>query len=133
MSLLLDADGTVSGSLMISTLSPLFKTNKQKQSSGVWIWFSSVQSLSYVPLFGSHGLQHARPPCPSPTPRLNPNPHPLSRRGHPTISSSVFPFFFCPQPFPPSGSFQTSQLFPSGGQSIGVSASTSVFPMNTQD
>ena len=77
--------------------------------------------------------QHARPPCPSPTPRVHPNPHPSSWRCHPTISSSVIPFSSCPQSFPASGSFQMSQLFPSGGQGIGVSASISVLPMNTQD
>ena len=79
-----------------------------------------------------HELQHARPPCPSPTPRVHSNPCPLSRWCHPTISSSVVPFS-CPQSFPASGSFQISQLFASGGQSIGVSASASVLPMNTQD
>ena len=77
--------------------------------------------------------QHARPPCPSPTPRVHLNPHPSSWRCHPTISSSVIPFSSCPQSFPASGSFQMSQLFASGGQSIGVSASISVLPMNTQD
>ena len=81
----------------------------------------------------SHELQHARPPCPSPTARVYPNPCPLSQWCHPTISSSVVPFSSCPQSFPASGSFQMSQLFASGGQSIGVSASTSVLPMNTQD
>ena len=80
----------------------------------------------------SHELQHTRAPCPSPTPRVYPNPCPFSRWCHPTISSSVVPFS-CPQSFPTSGSFQMSQLFTSGGQSIGVSASTSVLPMNTQD
>ena len=80
-----------------------------------------------------HEPQHARPPCPSPTPRVHPNPCPSSRWCHPTISSSVIPFSFCPQSFPASGSFQMSQLFASGGQSIGVSASTSVLPVNTQD
>ena len=80
-----------------------------------------------------HELQHARPPCPSPTPRVHPNPCPSSRWCHPTISSSVVPFSSCPQSFPASGSFPMSQLFASGGQSIGVSASTSVLPMNTQD
>ena len=77
--------------------------------------------------------QHARPPCPSPTPRVHPNPSPLSRWCHPTISSSVIPFSSCPQSLPASGSFQMSQHFASGGQSTGVSASTSVLPMNTQD
>ena len=74
----------------------------------------------------------SQPPCPSPTPRVHPNPCPLCRWCHPTISSSVVPFS-CPQSFPASGSFQMSQLSASGGQSIGVAASTSVLPMNTQD
>ena len=80
-----------------------------------------------------HGLQHARPPCPSPTPRVYLNSCPLSWWFHPTISSSVIPFSSCPQFFPASGSFQISQLFTLGGQSIGVSASTSVLPVSTQD
>ena len=80
-----------------------------------------------------HGLQHARPPCPSPTPRVYSNSCPLSRWCHPTISSSVIPFSSCLQSCPASGSFQMSQLFGLGGQSIGVSASTSVLPMNTQN
>ena len=97
--------------------------------------FSSVQfSRSVV----SHSLrphepQHARPSCPSPTPRVHPNPCPLSRWCYPTISSSVVPVSSCPQSFPVSGSFPMSQLFASGGHSIGVSASASVLPMNTQD
>ena len=77
--------------------------------------------------------QHARPPCPSPNAGVYPNPCPVSRWCHPTFLSSVVPFSSCPQSFPASGSFQMSQLFPSGGQSIGVSASTLVLPMNTQD
>ena len=80
-----------------------------------------------------HELQHARPPCPSPTPGVHPNPCLWSRWCHPTISSSVIPFSSCPQSFPASGSFPMSQLFASGGQSIGVSASTSVLPIDTQD
>ena len=87
----------------------------------------SVVSNSLQP----HGLQHARPPCPSL--RVYPNSCPLSWRCHPTTSSSVIPFSSCLQSFPASGSFPMSQLFASGGQSIGVSASTSVLPMNTQD
>ena len=79
------------------------------------------------------GLQHARPPCPSPTPRVYSNSCPLSRWCHPTISSSVIPFSFRLQSFPASGSFPMSQLFTSGSQSIGVSASASVIPMNIQD
>ena len=78
-------------------------------------------------------LQHSRPLCPSPTPRVHPNPCPLSRWCHPTTSSSVVSFSSCPPSFPASGSFQMSQLFTWGGQSIGVSASTSVLSMNTQD
>ena len=80
-----------------------------------------------------HEPQHARPPCPSPTPRVYPNSCPLSRWCHPTISPSVVSFSSCPQSFPASGSFPMSQFFASGGQSIGVSASASVLPMNTQD
>ena len=89
----------------------------------------SVMSDSLWP----HEPQHARPHCPSPTPGVNPNPYPSSRWCHPSISSSVVPFSFCPQSFPASGSFPMSQLFTSGGQRIGVSASTSVLPMSTQD
>ena len=89
----------------------------------------SVVSDSLQP----HGLQYTRPPCPSPTPRVYPNPCPLSRWCHPTISSSVIPFSSCLQSFPASGSFPMSQLFTSGGQSIGVSASASVLPTKTQD
>ena len=77
--------------------------------------------------------QHSRSPGPSPTPGVHPNPCPLSRWGHPIISSSVIPFSSYPQSFPAWRSFQMSQLFASGGQSIGVSASISVLPMNTQD
>ena len=89
----------------------------------------SVMSDSLQP----HGPQHARPPCPSPTPGVYSNSYPLSRWCHPTISSSVVPFSSCPPYFPASGSFPMSQLFSWGGQSIGVSASTSDLPMNTQD
>ena len=78
------------------------------------------------------GLQHTRLPCPSPTPRACSNSSPLSRWCYPTISSSVVPFSSCLQSFPASGSFQMSQFFTSGGQSIGVSSSTSVLPMNIQ-
>ena len=89
----------------------------------------SVVSNSSQP----HELQHARPPCPSPNPGGHPNPCPLSRWCHSTISSSIVPSSSCTQSFPASGSFQMSQPFASGAQSIGVSASTSVLPMNTQD
>ena len=93
---------------------------------------SSVQLLSHVWLL-SHGLQYARPPCPSPTPGIYSNSCPLSWWCHPTISSSVIPFSSCPQSFPALGSFQMSQLFASGSQSIGDLASASVLPMNIQD
>ena len=89
----------------------------------------SVVSDSLQP----HERQHTRPSCPSPTPGVHPNPCPLSLWCHPTISSSVVPFSSCPQSFPASGSFQMIQPFASGGQSIGVSASIPVLPMNTQD
>ena len=79
-----------------------------------------------------HGLLHSRPPRPSPTPRAYSNPCPLSRWCHSTISSSVISFSSCLQSFPASGSFQMSQLFASGGQSIGVSALASVLPINIQ-
>ena len=80
-----------------------------------------------------HDPQHTRTSCPSPTPGVYPNPCPLCWWCHPIISSSVIPFSSCPQSFPASGSFQMSRLSAPGGQSIGVSASTSVPPMNTQD
>ena len=80
-----------------------------------------------------HESQHARPPCPLPTPRVYPNSCPSSRWCHPAISSSVVPFSSCPQSLPASGSSPMSQLFPWGGQSTGVSAAASVLPMNSQD
>ena len=89
----------------------------------------SVMSNSLRP----HGLQHARLPCPSPTPRACSNSCPLSPWCHPTISSSIVPFSSYLQSFTASGSFPMSQFFASGGLSIGVSASVSVFPMNIQD
>ena len=105
------------------------KSNKLKFTDLSIQLSCSIMSDSLRP----HELQHIRPPCPSPTPGLHPNPCPFSRWCHPTISSSVVPFSSCLQSFPASGSYQMSQLFASGGQSIGVSASTSVLPMNTQD
>ena len=96
------------------------------------LFLSSVQSLMSDSL-RPHGLQHARLRCPSPTPRACLNSCPLSRWCHPTISSSVIPFSSCLQSFPASGSFSMSHFFASGGQSIGVSASASVLPMNTQN
>ena len=99
------------------------------QESPYQVHFHSVVSDSWWP----HELQHARPPCPSPTPRVYSNSFPSSWWCHPTISSSVVPFSSCPQSLLASESFEMSQLLASGGQSIGVSASTSVLPMNTQD
>ena len=98
-------------------------------------YFSSVQfSRSVVSnSLRPHESQHARPPCPPPTPRVHSDSRPSSRWCHPAISSSVIPFSSCPQFLPVSESFPMSQLFAWGGQSIGVSASTSVLPMNTQD
>ena len=97
--------------------------------------FSSVQfSCSVVSNYLlPHEPEHTRPPCPSPTPGVHTNSCPLSRCCHPTILSSVIPFSSCPPSFPASESFQMSQLSASGDQSVGVSASTSVPPMNTQD
>jgi len=98
------------------------------------MWFSSVQfSRSVVSnSLRPHGLQHTRPPCPSPTPRAYSNSCPLSQWCHPTISSSVVPFSSHLQYFPASGSFLMSQFFTSGRQSIGVSTSASFLPMNIQ-
>ena len=120
------------------------KTMKYKEECNTWeiyphrkkwqkvqsVQFShSVVSDSLLP----HGLEHTRPPCSSPTPRNCSNSYPSSRWCHPTISSSVVPFTSCLQSFPASGSFPMSQLFASGVQRIGVSASTSVLPMNIQN
>ena len=95
--------------------------------------FSSVQSLSHVWLFATPWTAACQASRPSPTPGVHPNPCPLCRWCHPINSSSVVPFSSCPLSFPASGSFPMNQLFASGGQSIGVSASTSVSPMNNQD
>ena len=109
------------------------KKRKRKKKSlfkGWSVQFShSFMSNSLL----SHEPQQARPPCPSSSPMGNPNPCPLSRWYHPSISSSEVPFSSCPQSFPATRCFQMSQLFTSGGQSIGVSASTSVLAMNTKD
>ena len=108
------------------------RQRSQKLSPGFLMLFSPVQLLSRVQLFGTHGLQHAWLPCPSPTPGVCSNSCPLSRWCHPTISSSVIPFSSHLQSFPASESFQMSQFFTSGGQSVGVSASASVLPKNIQ-
>ena len=101
----------------------------------VWIGDSFLSSVHFsrIWLFATHELQHARPPCPSPTPGVHPDSCPLSRWCHPAISSSVVPFSSCPQSLPASKSFPMSHLFTWGGQSIGVSALASVLPKNTQD
>ena len=105
-----------------------------KRHSSVYYFSSGQFSCSVVSdSLHPHGLQHARPPCPSPSPRVYSNSCPLSRWCHPIISSSAVPFSSCLPSFPTSGSFQNCQFFASGGQSIGVSASASVLPMNIQD
>ena len=101
-------------------------------------WSFSINSVQFSCSVVSNslrpqGLQHTRPPCPSPTPGVYPNSCPLSQWCHPTISSSVIHFSSCLQTLPALGSFPRRQFYASGGQSIGVSASKSVFPMNTQD
>ena len=95
------------------------------------VQFNSVAQT--CPTLQPHGLQHARLPCPSPTPRVYSNSSPLCQWCHPTISSCVVPFSSCLQSFQASGSFQMSQFFASGGQNIGISASASVLPMNIRD
>ena len=98
----------------------------------LYIQFSSVQSLSHVRLFEPHESQHARPPCPSPTPGIHSDSSPSSQWCHPAISSYVVPFSSCPQPLPAMKSFPMSQLFTWGGQSTGVSASASFLPKKSQ-
>ena len=105
---------------------------------GFWIQNSKAYSVQFSCSILSdslrpHGLQHTRPPCSSPTPRASSNSCPSSRWCHPTISPSIVPFSSCLHSSPASGSFQMSKLFETGGQSIGVSASAFVLPMNTQD
>ena len=105
----------------------------QKCTCDSTITFSVQFSLSVVSdSLRPHELQHARPPCPSPTPRVHPNSCLSSQWCHPAISSSVVPFSSCPQSLPASEYFPMSQLFAWGGQSIGVSASASVLPKNTR-
>ena len=103
----------------------------------LWLQSLSVSSVTQLCLtlcdLMDHGLQQARPPCPSPTPGAYSNSCPLSRWCHPTISSSVVPVSSCPQSFSASGSFPVSQFFASGGQSTGFSASASVLPVNIQE
>ena len=113
---------------LIIFILPTWHSNDSVQLSSVQ-FSHSVESNS----LWRHEPQHARTPCLSTTPRPYPNPCPLSRWCHPTISSSVIPCSSCPQFFPASGSFAMSQDFASGGQSTGISTSASVLAMNTQD
>ena len=111
-------------------------STEQTQKTNTSLWYKSVSQFSCLVVSDSlrpHESQHARPPSPSPTPRVYSNSYPSSWWCHPAISSSVVPFFSCPWSLPASGSFPMSQLFAWGGQSIGVSASASVLPMNSQD
>ena len=102
-----------------------------KNSNSYSVQFSSVAQSCLT--LRPHESKHTRPPCPSPTPGVHPNPCPSSQWCHPTISYSVVPFSFCLESFPAAESFLMRQPFTWGGQSIGVSASASVLPMNTQD
>ena len=123
-----------------SSIMPLIIFNVFLQSNILEIYFLVYYNIFLIVLLlfslsdslRPHGLQHARLPCPLPRPRAFSSSCPLSWWCHPTISSSVIPFSFCLQSFPASGSFPMSQFFASGGQSIGVSASASVLPMNIQ-
>ena len=113
-----------------------FMWDKKASSALGWEEYIPKGQLSHSVVSDSlrpHESQHDRPPCPSPTPGVYSKSCPLSPWCHPAISSSVIPFSSCPQSFPASGSFLMSQLFAWGGQIIGVSTSTSVLPMNTQD
>ena len=126
---------SVCHSLFILAILPTFNQQHMKTHWRLRWWLSSVQ-FSHSVVSDSlwrHGLQHTRPPCPSATPGVYSNSCPLSQWCHPTILPSVVLFSFCLHSFPEAGSFQMSQLFASSGQSIGVSASASVLPMNTQD
>ena len=118
---------------LLMKLMPYKKREGEKKKT---ILYKNSIQFSHSVVYNSlrpHEPQHTRHRCPSTTPGVHQNPCPLSWWCHPTISSSVFPFSSCPQSFPASGAFPMSQLFAWGGQSIGVSASTSVLPMNIQD
>ena len=114
-----------------------------EEGEGGMIWETSIETRIFSSVQFSrsvmsdslrpHELQHARPPCPSPTPRVHSNSCPLSRWCHPANSTSVIPFSSCPQSLPASESFPMSQLFAWGGQSTGVSPLASFLPKNTQD
>ena len=118
--------------IQLNTLSPLYISYKLVVMAINQIQFSSLQSLSHVRLFVTPWIT-ARPPCPSPSPGVHSDSRPSSHWYLPAVSSSVVPFSTCPQSLPASESFPMSQLFASGGQSIGVSASASFLPKNTQD
>ena len=120
-----------STTMTYSTCSPYLEKICEQQQRPRTVQFSSVAQS--CPTLRPHRLQHTRPPCPSPTPGFYSNSYPSSQWCHPTISSSVVPFSTHLQSFPASRSFPVSQFLTSGGQSIGVSASTSVFLMNIQD
>ena len=122
------------GRKVMTNLDSILKSRDITLSTKVCLVSSFKFSCSVVSdSLWPHELQHTRPHCPSPTPRVYPNSCLSSQWCHQTISSSVVPFSSCPQSFPASGSFQMSQLFTSGGPSIGVWAWRSVIPMNTQD
>ena len=123
------------------SVTPFWTLEKRHIPCPLWHFYVSVQ-LGYLLSFSHsvmsdslplHGLQHTRLPCPSPSPRACSNTCLLSRWCHPTIPSSVIPLFLCLQSFPVSGSLLRSQLFASGGQSIRISGSASVLPINIQD
>ena len=131
---ILDSSSVMSGNIPLCCVN----SHVHWQTGDYLPWKSRVYSVQFSRSVMSdslrpHESQHARPPCPLPTPRVHSDSCPWSQWCHPAISSSVVPFFSCPQSLPASGPFQMSQLFTSGGQSIGVSASTSVLPMTTQD
>ena len=122
--------GWMKHKLELTLLGQISTNSDSLKTQSLSVQFShSVMSDSLQP----HESQYARPPCPSPTPGVYQNSCPLSQWCHLIVLSSVIPFFSCLQSFPTSGSFQMSQLFASGGQNIGVSTSTSVLPMNSQD
>ena len=124
--------------MFIAALFTIARTWQQPKCPSIQEWRKKMWSVEFSCSVVSnslqpHGLQRARLPCPSPTPGAYSNSCPLSQWCWPTTSSSVKPFSSCLQSFPASGSFPMSQFFASGGQSIGVSASASVLPMNIQD
>ena len=140
--------GSQTSRLLDGSPSPSSKWEEEKSSdifprTALHVWFSTATCVQFTSVQFSrsvvsnslrpHGLQHTRPPCPSPTSGVYPNSCPLSQWCHPTMSSSVVPFSSHLQSFPASGSFPMSQFFAAGGHNIGVSASSSVLPMNTQD